>query len=41
MGDGKRVLDEEAGKLTLRITISAHVRAVAGFAALEGEMWQR
>lgn len=37
----KRVLDEQAAQLTSRLTSSAQALALAQFAALDGDMWQR
>ncbi|MGH3156438.1 MAG: hypothetical protein ACRDNF_07690 [Streptosporangiaceae bacterium] len=37
----KRVLDDQASQLTMRITRSVQARALAEFAALEGDMWEQ
>jgi len=37
----RRVLDEQAAQLTSRLTSSAQALALAQFAALDGDMWQR
>lgn len=37
----KRVLDQQAAQLTSRLSSSAQAMALAQFAALDGDMWQR
>jgi hypothetical protein len=37
----KRVLDQQAAQLTSRLSSSAQALALAQFAALDGDMWQR